>query len=127
VVSPNNILIPAPAGDSCPYGAPSPVEGDWELPTAKNPRQDIAVIDSGWQWDAQNWTRNPLIGHATAHAAERLPTSREATEAGPHWQPGVGEAPGARDPKLNRLLALAGHANFIAGVIAGHCREARIA
>jgi hypothetical protein len=125
-VSPNHILIPARLENSCPHGPPYPVDGTWSLPApATVNRQPVTIIDSGWQWDSGSWPGNPLVGFVNARQAERLPMSVEVpVGALGRWQKGVREAPG--EQLKGRLLALAGHANFIAGVIASHCPEAKI-
>ena len=124
-VSPNHILIPAPNVDECPFGAPSPAPGNWQLAALQGPYQDVTVIDSGWQWDEANWGPNPLHGHVHPRQAERLPTLLESN-AGANWQDGFEEEPGELAPGTHKLVALAGHSNFIAGVIASRCHQARI-
>jgi hypothetical protein len=151
-VSPNHVLIPALDGWNCPHGAPSsttlatlrPVP----FPPAEPPVQHVAVIDAGYQWNPA-WGQNPL-GGPPAYArgepfieqeAEQLP-SFGAVPAPPghgHWKNGTAdvgawaiaaaanvspEIVGAGPPYV--LVALAGHANFVAGVIAQHCANAQI-
>ena len=125
-VSPNHILVPAPAGDECPHGPPHPVGNRRPLGDPGPDRVEVAVIDSGWQWDDGQWGASPLDPYVTHYAAERLPTVAESQANGGHWEAGTPDIPGEVDPASKRLLALAGHANFIAGVIADHCPEARI-
>jgi hypothetical protein len=136
-LSPNHVLIPAPVdGHGCPWGPPRPADGDPTLPAPATPEVNVTVIDSGYQWDDNNWSPNPLTGFLSGppEPAMRPPTWAEVAHAKlngqppPSWiveqmdVPGetVGTAP------LGRLVALAGHANFIAGVIAQDCPRARI-
>jgi hypothetical protein len=127
-ISPNHVLIPSGPGFGCPEGPPTPVEVPPPVltPAGRDP-QPITVIDSGWQWD-DAWGANPLAAWTRAGVAERLPTADEVGGAvnGAPWQAGTPETPGATLPGTNRLPALAGHANFIAGVIARHCDHAAI-
>jgi Subtilase family len=135
-LSPNHILVPASLGASCPAGAPFPYhlpsgEPQIQAPDPHEERIRVTVIDSGWQWDAA-WTpggkaRDPLYGHVTATHAERVPMAAEvpAAAAHGHWEAGQPEKPGQKLAD-GHLLALAGHANFIAGVIARRCRQAKI-
>src|SRR6476469_7304385 len=119
-VSPNHVLIPAPNGDNCPHGAPSEVPGGDVLPDLTGggaPDVAVTVIDSGYQWDG-NWGENPL-----AQLAGGLPYHREAewfdwtTNLWSEGPPDLVDAEGR-----GRLDALAGHGNFVAGVIAQHSR-----
>src|SRR5262249_22635986 len=77
-VSPNHVLIPASAGDQPPPGPPSHYPGSVRhLPAAKPLKkgfQPVAVVDSGYQWDAKSgWGTNPLVqrGHVTHVQAYR--------------------------------------------------------
>jgi Subtilase family len=119
VVSPNHVVIPAPYDDSCPHGPPVPVPGQPELDSAvgKLHPQPVTVIDAGWQW-SKEWGENPLGSHVAVQA-QRLPTPDEVKSDGCHWQNGVKEQAGeqVKVDGNDRLLALAGHANFIAGRI----------
>ncbi len=114
-VSPNHVLIPAALSDACPSGPPSPLSqvplpGQARWP---NPRGRVSVIDSGYQWQA-NWAvPNPLASlcHLEVHPGFH------ATPAG--WQPDSPDVPDANGD--HRLDALAGHANFVAGIVAQRC------
>jgi hypothetical protein len=120
-VSPNHVLVPASLGHSCPFGAPSPVNGTPSLQAPLKPELDVTVIDSGYQWDYERWGANPLGSRVNHTEADWLsPLSG--------WQPGDPDTPGESvpSPAGPRLAALAGHANFIAGVIAQGCPHAQI-
>jgi hypothetical protein len=116
--SPNHVLIPAPYDDhGCPWGPPEPTHAR-DLPPASGPFEPVTIIDSGYQWDA-SWGTNPLDarGHFGYEQASWL-------NAGV-WAPSAYDVPdydGDGD-----LDALAGHANFIAGLIAQRCPNAEIA
>jgi hypothetical protein len=125
-VSPNHILIPAPVDHSCPYGAPYPVSGVRNLPVPTGGPQHVTVIDSGYGWSDANWGPNPLEGRVQPLETHRLPTVDEATNIGQQWQDRVSDAPDAKVPGSADLVALAGHANFIAGVILQLCPDAQI-
>jgi hypothetical protein len=124
-VAPNHVLVPAWNGDGCPYGPPREYAGTVppKLPPAAVPKgphkPKITLIDSGYVWKQKKWGANPLdklLGHAQTY-----PT--------PGWWPDE-TAPGgwtrcprdevdARNPSNpTRLDALAGHANFVGGVLA---------
>ncbi len=119
-VSPNHILIPAAWGHSCPSGPPSPVPNAPRLPRPARPYQPVTVIDSGYQWDP-NWGDNPLETMGRGAIPEQ---EAEYLDQAGNWQPGI---PDELDVDRDDLLdALAGHANFIAGVIAQHCPHAQI-
>jgi hypothetical protein len=120
-VSPNHILIPAANGDGCPYGPPSQYTGTIPppVPPAAQPENGFSpaftLIDSGYMWD-NAWGDNPLdalLGYPQppAISAGLLPTQPERPDAN-------------RDKKLD---ALAGHANFAAGVLAQRCHAPTIA
>jgi hypothetical protein len=124
-VSPNHILIPAALGHGCPWGPPSPSPAA-ALGAAVAPFQPVTVIDSGYQWDAA-WGQNPLdhlgAGALTVSEAEWIaPVAGTLTGYG--W---VQEPPDVPDANGDgRLDALAGHANFIAGIIGQSCHHAQI-
>lgn len=129
LVSPNHVLIPAPHEYWCPYGPPS------HLPHAPVSYPggiagvDITVIDSGYIWDP-SWSAagsgldNPL-DHLTP---DYLVNEAEWLSRGPSgswaWAAGTKNVVDANGD--NKLDALAGHANFVAGVIAQHCEMPNI-
>jgi thermitase len=119
-VSPNHVLIPANESHSCPYGPPAPTTTRGFPVPKGNPPKPIAItiIDSGYQWNTggAEWGANPLAPFVTA--------SERAEWIDPQsglWVPGKPEQLDADDD--GKLDALAGHANFIAGVIAQQCDE----
>jgi hypothetical protein len=119
-VSPNHTLIPAVSSDShgCPYGPPEPISGLHYLPDEASEPETVwvTVIDSGYQWssDGTPWGNNPLDVRTVAPEQGQRP-------AGGAWVPETpdildsAKAGGVPDGKLD---ALAGHANFVAGVVA---------
>jgi len=126
--SPNHVMIPAPNEFWCPYGPPKPL---LNVPVSTPHGQegaDITVIDSGYIWAPPSpgpaWgptgavTDNPLYGLCSSypvHEADWL----HLTGTGANWQTGTPNLVDANgDSKLD---ALAGHANFVAGVVAQHC------
>jgi hypothetical protein len=126
-ISPNHLLIPAVLGSSCPSGPPFPYVGEIgqleiDAPLEGGNRVFVTVIDAGWQWD-NGWGPNRVAGHVNNPVvhAERLPMVAELgpAPASGHWMAGVSEPPGEQ-LQDGHLPALAGHANFIAGVIARH-------
>ena len=127
-VSPNHVLVPAMLGHCCPFGPPSPVSQARSIPPHEDPPRNGTVIDAGYQW-AQGWGQNPLLPRLAGElAAHRLPD-------GPgNWLPGIPDVPGEKVPAsagtppgvAGRLVALAGHANFVSGVIAQRAAGARI-
>jgi thermitase len=120
-VSPNHVLVPAFFGHSCPYGPPSPIRHAPVLAPAVPPFQPVTVIDSGYQWD-QAWGANPLLKFGGGALTESEADTLDSTDG---WISGTPDVPDVDGD--HRLDALAGHANFIAGVIAQHCPHARIA
>jgi hypothetical protein len=139
-VAPNRVLVPAGLGAGCPYGPPSPAP-DVSLAPPPGPSPEVTVIDSGYQdwWTTSTvdtfgrrwgpWGKNPLeaiCDLAPVQRAEFLPGGLSLTQltnnfAGGtlNWQPGTPDVPVTK--RKNTLDALAGHANFVAGVIAQFC------
>jgi hypothetical protein len=124
-VAPNHVLIAAPNFHDCPYGPPEEHERlqlDPQVPSVVN----VAVIDSGYL------SSGPMVAPRVSTTdfgkwLERLPVG----SAKPwKWTDGTevaGPTLDALDQNDDKLLdALAGHANFVAGVIAQACPEARI-
>jgi hypothetical protein len=116
LVSPNHVLVPASNGDECPYGPPWAVD---EAPRSNgnlHTAEPITVIDCGYYWPHdQSWGENPLHEICTlrpVRLAKWWDNGRLADE--PEEELGVdGDATLPLE-----LAALAGHANFAAGVIA---------
>jgi hypothetical protein len=129
-VSPNHVLIPAPNEFWCPYGPPAhlpvtPVSYPGGMQGA-----DVTLIDSGYIWDHQHWDvstnphGNPLDSLTTnldLNEAEWLQQYPPGTYT---WAPGTTNVVDANND--TKLDALAGHANFVAGVIAQHCEMPNI-
>ena len=119
-MTPNHVMIPATNGGNCPEGPPAPAPATWAQPPAGTPGVEITIIDAGYIWDA-SWPQNPLTGLATLdpdppHQADWL------SPAG--WAPQPADTP---DADLDGLLdPLAGHANFVAGVLAQGCNEPQL-
>ena len=115
-VAPNHVVIPAPNYHACPWGPPEPPREDGEPPEMTGGGARVAVIDSGWVDDGP--ARDVVAGYVPAPWFGPLPAG------GFGWQqPGPWPLV---DPVTGRLLALAGHANFVAGVVAQACPEAEI-
>jgi len=116
--SPNHVLIPAMnESHGCPWDGPKPYPHSPTLPVEEDPRVPVTVIDSGYQWEAA-WGKNPLDDHApVAHSdAEWLGVAG--------WNAGY---PDELDVDGDGLMdALAGHANFVAGVVAQSSPHAKI-
>ena len=134
-ISPNHVLVPAPNGGNCPDGPPHPAP----LPLPPVPPKivpqnlPVAVIDAGYQWQ-QGWGANPLNDPATGMSNVTVVTAEVCNQNPQTWNspggPWVKYAPEVLDSdhpaNPQRLDALAGHANFVAGVIARRCRQADI-
>ena len=130
-VSPNHVLVPASFAHSCPFGPPAPLPGTPPpIPPPAATQHRVTVIDSGYQWNPA-WGPSPLANRLSGPSdiqAERLPKLGELPPNGiGTWKngtPDVGSWVGtsaSESPETTAggaLLALAGHANFIAGVIA---------
>src|SRR5690242_14924218 len=121
-VSPNHVLIPAMENHGCPHGPPSPVANPGPaLGPGSPPLVPITIIDSGYQWaPAPAGMANPLEAYGLTDA-DVLQADYVTTTG---WEPGI---PDVRDADRDGSLdALAGHANFIAGVIAQLFDRAKI-
>ena len=130
--TPNHVMIPAPNSDWCPYGGPSPSPPPSSIHPLGPEGVDITVIDAGYMWKPPSpgpaWgsnkktTDNPLHQLTTAidlHEADWLHVNPAGTVG--RWTKGKHNIPDANGDK--KLDALAGHANFVAGVIAQHCER----
>lgn len=117
-ISPNHVLIPSPNYHECPWGPPGE-HGPVSIPAEVDPPVNVAVIDSGYL------PEGPITGRlAGAHPGNWLDPS-----ANPQWQPGRFFDPTKDHLDQNgdgHLDAVAGHANFVAGVVARYCPNARI-
>jgi hypothetical protein len=126
-VAPNHVLIAAPNFHQCPFGPPHPHPHppnplDIVRPTAVN----VAVIDSGYL------RSGPMVApHISAPDFGKW-LRRNPPGSTPKWEwtdgtEVAGPALKPFDQNGDKLLdALAGHANFVAGVIAQACPEAQI-
>lgn len=129
-VSPNHILVPSGNGVGCPAGPPREAQDVSLAYPPPGPSPTVTVIDSGYQWDDIVWGANPLkdpnfcqIGALVAAeyvqgnpTLAALKAMLPAATAG--WNPGVLEPPAQNNSMLD---GLAGHANFVGGVIAQGC------
>ncbi len=130
-VSPNHVLVPAGNGVGCPSGPPGEAHDVSlaEAPPGESPT--VTVIDSGYQWSSA-WGNNPLDDPPFCELGKVVPAefvqgtaalnALTAINPGANtgWNPGVPEPPAANN---SLLPALAGHANFVAGVIAQGCHS----
>lgn len=122
MVAPNHVLVPPGRTHECPYGAPRPY-GSLTLPARAYPSIEVVVIDSGFimQSPISLAVTNVSFGEWLA----RLPAA-----AVYDWEPGTEAPPGITTPLDqngdNKLDALAGHANFVAGVVARSCEQAEL-
>lgn len=115
-VAPNHVVIPAPNYHACPWGPPEPPRDDRSAPKMAEDGVRVAVIDSGWEDDGP--APGVVAGVVPALRFGLLPTGALG------WQ--LPAASPRVDPNTGRLLALEGHANFVAGVVAQACCEAKI-
>jgi Subtilase family len=114
-VAPNHVLVPAPNFHECPGGPPRPHDPVAVPPTPGDGPPFVCVIDSGWAPDG------PAMGFVGDFEYAKW-FDADATGKSKWVEP----APTPTLTDGNELLALAGHANFIAGVIAQACANARI-
>jgi hypothetical protein len=111
-VSPNHVLVPASEAHGCPHGPPKPLPDLPEPTDHPGPKTRVTVIDSGYQWD-DGWGENPLDSLCTFEF-----TDAQWLHDG-KWTPGTRDVPDADGD--GRLDTLAGHANFVAGLVAQGC------
>jgi hypothetical protein len=126
-ISPNHILLPEWNGDACPYGAPTAYTGPIPPPLLAPAQQpapgsyspSITLIDSGYVWD-HTWGTNPLdslLGHAQV-----FPTPAQWPNDSGGWSTCPPDVVDANHPTApTQVDALAGHSNFVAGVLALRC------
>jgi hypothetical protein len=123
-VSPNHVLIPAPEWHSCPSGPPNPPQpplgpgGNRQLEQPSGPTVPVTVIDASYLWSP--WWDN--MGHPPGFAITRanpLDVRGHMTVIGTRGSWSALHPPTVID-------ALAGHANFVAGIVAQHCPNAEI-
>jgi hypothetical protein len=130
-VSPNHVLIPASSGDQCPFGEPTMYKGSaLHLPAAKGLHGDVyqpvVVVDSGYQWwGSKGWGANPLSQRGKVnHVQAQRYVPDPANPGQLTWLPFVDDVPDKH--QAGTLDHLAGHANFVTGVIAQRCQSADI-
>jgi subtilisin family serine protease len=124
-VAPNHVLIPSPNWHSCPWGPPEQPGGAAVLPPRSLPAGvDVVVIDSGYIDSGPIAAR---IERPVDYGQWFTGTPNAA--AGGFGPPYKWKAQAAEHPNAdgnNMLDALAGHADFVAGVIARACPNAQI-
>jgi hypothetical protein len=124
MVAPNHVLVPPGRTHECPFGPPDehpPVS----VPPRVSPLVEVVVIDSGF-----------ILAGPVGQVITNLTFSESLQQvpgAGPplyDWQPGTEAPPGVVDPLDQNgdgmLDALAGHANFVAGVVARGSEHAEL-
>jgi hypothetical protein len=122
-IAPNHVLIPSNNWHSCPWGPPEEETAAGTLPPQSFPEVAVVVIDSGYL--AQS-PIDPRVHHPVEYGEWFTGTPNGAGQFGPPyvWKPAT---PEQADANLdNALDSLAGHAGFVAGVIAQACAHARI-
>jgi hypothetical protein len=111
-VTPNHVLVPAYLDHSCPFGPPIPTPSTVPVPNPSSATIDVTVIDAGYWWDT-SWGQNTLDPLCTLNAS-----LAKIIDASGHlitptsWEGKTQLEPGG---VLNEL---AGHANFVAGMVA---------
>jgi hypothetical protein len=124
MVAPNHVLVPPGRMHECPWGPPEP--GDpISFPARRTPSVEVVVIDSGFIMDS------PISADlSTVSFGEWLVEVPGTAAPVYEWQPGTEVPPGVADPRDQNddgaLDALAGHANFVAGVVARSCAYAEL-
>jgi thermitase len=123
MVAPNHVLVPPGRMHECPWGPPEG-HGAITLPPRVSPLVEVVVIDSGF-----------IMAGPVGRVVTNL-TFAEALHAVPgaapvfDWQPGTEAPAGVVNPLDqngdSRLDALAGHANFVAGVVAQGSEHAEL-
>jgi hypothetical protein len=127
-VSPNHVLVPAP-NEWCPYGPPWPDPGPSLAAPGGVAGAKVTVVDAGYIWDHSSWGTNPL--DEMVDGGVLLPPVEadflQRTSVNPpmaHWQAGIPNKP---DTNTSGVLdAVAGHANFVAGVVAQHAFQPEV-
>ena len=122
-VAPNHVLIPSNF-HSCPWGPPEEPGAAAVLPPPRLPAVDVVVIDSGY---VDNGPIAARIERPVDYGQwfTGTPTGVSGGFGPPYkWKAQAAENPDADGDRV--LDALAGHAGFVAGVIARACPRARI-
>ena len=124
MVAPNHVLVPPGRMHECPWGPPEE-HGSVTVPSRVGPLIEVVVVDSGF---IMSGPAGRVVTNVTfAESLQQLPGG------GPplyDWQPGTEAPPGVVDAldqnADGRLDALAGHANFVAGVVARGSEHAEL-
>ncbi len=125
MIAPNHVLVPCGRTHECPWGPPEE-HSAVTLPARVSPAVEVVVIDSGFIMASPVATvvTNVSFGEWLV----QVPAA--AAAAAYEWQPGTEAPPGAVSPldqNGNGMLdALAGHANFVVGVVAQGCEYAEL-
>jgi thermitase len=131
-VSPNHVLIAAGPGDGCPWGPPIEYDGPIPPPLlqtvsssiGQTPSPSITLIDSGYiDWTQQGWGSNHPLDTALRHVQPPVNPGFWPSPGG--WMPCPASVPNASGS--GRLDALAGHSNFVAGLLAQRCDQPNLA
>jgi subtilase family protein len=116
-VAPNHVVVPAPDFHTCPWGPPKPQEEALEFEFVPGDAKfQVAVVDAGLQQASPIWPRLESSQYGDWF-------TRNDTTGQYEWRAESVYAPGGSSDPLDldgdgRLDALAGHANFVAGLIA---------
>jgi len=119
-VAPNHVLVPA-NWHTCPWSPPEPPEGQATLGAQSGAPVDVVVIDSGYI------AQGPIVSRIEPEVDYGEWFTKLPGQSGYGWvsQPReVLDAGGIH--KDRRLDTLAGHASFVAGVVAQASPRARI-
>jgi hypothetical protein len=116
-VAPNHVLIPA-NWHTCPWSPPEEPDRRAEIPVRAGTPVDVVVLDSGYIAE----------GPITSRVERRVDYGEWFTKLSTPGYAWVDPAPEVTDAprKDRRLDTLVGHANFVAGVVAQACPQARI-
>jgi len=126
-VAPNHILISPGNMHECPFGPPEEHFNAVPLPRQAGAGPEVVMIDSGYI------RLGPIQRFLTGRVVFAEWLERSTSPAGALqyvWRPGV-ESPVGRSARLDQngdglLDALAGHANFVAGVAAQGCESVKL-
>ena len=125
-VAPNHVLIPAPDFHACPWGSPADNGDEREIGAEEDGGPKITVIDSGYMRSGPIESESRLREVVTGEWFTADPQG----DAGYTWAKEPDQTLKAPDnfdqDHDGKLDALAGHANFVAGVVAQGCRNAVI-
>ncbi len=150
-VSPNHVLVPANEIAFCPYGPPTATDARGWLPLEAFPAPpagsaEVTLIDAGYQWKGVAGDVDGTVVPAWPVAQNLIANLVTAVDADvlPGWQPWGGVPNNGQDVSDQQwtncassttspetaadgaLVGLAGHANFVAGLIAQGCGDVMI-